>query len=390
MIRKKTIWFILPILLLMVYACSDKNAGNVIGPEPPGGSATSKMPLLDQTIRSYMNEYDIPGLSLAVTRNGKLVYVRGYGYADKAAGKKVTKESLFRIASVSKTFTAVTILHLKEEGKIDLDAKVFGKDGLLGTTYGTPPYKQYVTDITVNNLLHMTAGGWSNTGFDPMFSNDQLNGDELLSWILNNRPLENKPGTNYDYSNVGYFILGKIVEKVTGEPYAEYVKENILNPIGITDMEIAGNFLTQKKPEEVIYYAQRENLNPYYGSVTRLGGAGAWIATATDLVRLMVHIDGFSNPPDMLNAESMHVLTTPTVNPRAGAGLLISGSGNWWHTGHLAGTQAVLIRDTNGFSWAMLLNSASPKDSFLEVFRDGFMFKFVNDPNINWPNDNLF
>src|SRR5699024_6421871 len=133
-------------------------------------------------------------------------------------------------ASVSKTFTAVTILKLKEAGKLSLNDKVFGKDGILGTTYGTPPYKQYVTDITVNNLMHMTAGGWGNTGFDPMFSNSQLNGDELLSWILNNRPLEDKPGTEYDYSNVGYFILGKIIEKITGESYAQYVKEAVLKP----------------------------------------------------------------------------------------------------------------------------------------------------------------
>jgi CubicO group peptidase (beta-lactamase class C family) len=352
---------------------------------------TKPIPQLDQTIKGYMGEFSIPGLSLAVMNKGKLAYVRGYGYADMANDEKVTKKSLFRIASISKTITAVTILHLKQEGKLSINEKVFGTAGILGTTYGKRPYKQYVTDITINNLLHMAAGGWGNSGFDPMFSNSSLNGDQLLSWILNNRPLKYSPGTHWIYSNVGYFILGKVIEKVTGEPYGKYVKKNILKPIGITDMQIAGNYLSQKKPHEVVYYPQRDGLNPYSGSVTRLGAAGAWVATAADLVKFMVHIDGFPNPPDILNEESMYVLTTPTdINANSAAGLQISSSGNWWHTGHLAGTESVLIRDSNGFCWAMLLNSASPKDNFLSVFRDGFMFNFVNDPSTPWSNINLF
>src|SRR5699024_1209575 len=141
-------------------------------------------------------------------KNGRLVYAKGYGYANKESFIKVDTTSLFRIASLSKTITAIGIMQLIEKGKLSMDDKVFGKGGILGTEYGTPPYPEYVEEIKLKHLLHHTTGGWGRNP-DPAFSHPKMNADQIISWVIDNRPLKNPPGTQYLYSNFGYIILGK-------------------------------------------------------------------------------------------------------------------------------------------------------------------------------------
>src|SRR5690606_41739908 len=102
----------------------------------------------------------------------------------------------------------------------------------------------------VEQCLHHTFGGWGNASSDPMFQQPQLNGDDLLSWILNNRKLETVTGTKWAYSNVGFFILSKVVEKVTGKPYDTYVKDEIVRPAGRTDMQIGASTLSCRREME--------------------------------------------------------------------------------------------------------------------------------------------
>ncbi|WP_373615895.1 serine hydrolase domain-containing protein [Mucilaginibacter sp. OAE612] len=149
--------------------------------------------------------------------------MKAYGVSNKSKGTKAVISDRYRLASCSKQFTAVAIMKLLEQGKIKLSDKVFGDGAILGKTYGTKAYGLHITDITVDELLHHTSGGWGNETDDPMFSNPTMTTAQLITWTLDNRPLDHVPGTNYDYSNFGYCILGRVIEKITGQTYAEAV-----------------------------------------------------------------------------------------------------------------------------------------------------------------------
>ena len=151
---------------------------------------------IDSKLTTYMNQQSIPGLSIAVTKNERLVFAKGYGFADTSSHAPVTPNSIFRIASISKPITAVAIMELVKAGKLNLDSKVFGAGAILGTTYGTKPYAANVKLITVRQLASHTSG-WSNDGGDPMFMNLAMNQAQLIGWVLDNRPLKNAPGAAY-------------------------------------------------------------------------------------------------------------------------------------------------------------------------------------------------
>lgn len=344
---------------------------------------------VDHVVASFMSTYNVPGMSVAITRNGKLVYAKSYGKADIETGEDANNSSLYRIASLSKPITSITIMKFIEQGKLSMDSKVFGTDGLLGTDYGTQPYKSYVSDITIRDLLHHTAGGWSNNGSDPMFTNPSMSQIELISSTLDNISLKNKPGTVYAYSNFGYNILGRIIEKITGQSYEQYIKTTILQSAGITDMQISGNTLSDRKINEVKYYGQGGE-NPYSFNITRMDSHGGWLATATDLARLMVKADGFSSKPDMLNTSTISIMKTPSAaNPNYACGWAVNGADNWWHTGSLPGTATEMVRASNGFCWILLCNTRNKSNQFFTDL-DELIWKPVNDNTTRWPTKDLF
>jgi len=174
---------------------------------------------MDDVVAGFMTAHQVPGMSIAVARDGVLVHQKGYGMADRESGENVTPAHLFRIASVSKPITSVAIFHLTEQGKLKLDDPVFGPGAILGTDYGRPPYKPHVAEIRLKHLLTHTAGGWQNDDSDPMFRNTAMNHRQLITWAIDGVPLANAPGEHYAYSNFGYCVVGRIVEKVTGKPY---------------------------------------------------------------------------------------------------------------------------------------------------------------------------
>src|ERR1043166_4656516 len=305
-----------------------------------------------EAANAFCKDFNIPGLSVAIARAGRLAYAEGFGAADK--GVAVRPSHLFRIASVSKPITSVAIFTLIEQGKLKLEDRVFGTNGILGTAYGRRPYRPYIEDITVEHLLTHTAGGWQNDGNDPMFKNPQMNHQQLISWTIDNQPLANPPGTKHAYSNFGYCVLGRVIEKVTRQPYANYVGQAVLGRCGITDMRIAGNTKAQRLPNEVAYFPDG---NPYGMNVTRMDSHGGWIASASDLAQLALHVDGFSAERDVLKLETIRTMTAPSAANRGYAkGWAISGR-NWWHNGSLPGTTSIMVRTGSGFCWAALANA---------------------------------
>ena len=334
--------------------------------------------------RAFMEKYSVPALSISISRNGKFVYEHPFGMADKKEAQQLVSNSLFRIASVTKPITSVTIFRLMEQGKLSLTDKVFGPSGILETKFGKPPYKQYVTDITVDHLLTHTCGGWPNDSTDPMFQHESWDHAQLISWTLENLPLTYLPGQHWAYSNFGYCVLGRVIEQVTGQPYAEYVQRSILGPCGLSDMNIARNRENERFPNEVAYYGQSGE-DPYDMNVTRMDSHGGWIASASDLVRFLDHVAGFPGSPSLLKPGSIKIMTTPSpAYPHSSAakyarGWMVrnNGAGNWWHNGSLPGTTTIMVRTATGMCWAALTNTRTEPSDEISGALDALVWNMV-------------
>ena len=332
-------------------------------PQPTQAERTA----MSDLARAFMEKYAVPGLSIAVGHGGAIIYQDAFGLADREKKEAVTPRHLFRIASVSKTITSVAIFSLIESGRISLTDTVFGPNAVTGTDYGKPPYHPGVDQITIEHLLTHTGGGWSNRANDPMFSNLSMNHAQLISWTLRNRPLDHPPGQNFAYSNFGFCVLGRVIETITRQPYADYARDAVLKRCGVTDMTIAGNTLALRQPSEVKYYSPSGN--PYSMNVTRMDSHGGWIATPTDLVQFFMHVDGFPAPPNILKPQTIEAMTTgSSANTGYAKGWEVNRAHNWWHNGFFSGTSTIAVRTHSGFCWAAFTNTRanSAMDSDLD------------------------
>ena len=208
---------------------------------PLSGAAVPEMAAYDQAIADFMRKHAIPGGAVAVLRGGKLIYARGFGYADVETKTPAQPDALFRIASVSKPITSAAIMKLVEEGKLELDDRVAPFIAHLTPAPGAtvdPRWEQ----ITVRHLLNHT-GGWDRTkpngGFDPIdrpaVAAAAVNAPApasaaTLIRYMKGMPVDFTPGEKFAYSNFGYIILGRVIERVSGMPYAEYVRARVLQP----------------------------------------------------------------------------------------------------------------------------------------------------------------
>ena len=306
---------------------------------------------------AFLSAHSVPGLAVAVARDGELLYERGFGLADRDKNEKVTPAHLFRIASVSKPITSVTLFRLMEEKRLTLEDTVFGPGGILGDDFGTRPYKQWVEQIRIKHLLTHTGGGWQNDGADPMFRNPGMDHKQLIRWAIGNLALAHPPGEHYAYSNFGFCILGRVIEKLTGVAYERHVRDAILKRCGITGMRIGGNTLRERAPGEVVYYGAGRQ-NPYDMNVRRMDSHGGWLATARDLAMFASHVDGHSARRNILKPESIREMTTASAaNASYAKGWAVNGAPNWWHTGSLPGTTSIMVRTASGFCWAGLVNT---------------------------------
>jgi len=338
-------------------------------------------PDAEKVVNSFLHKWSIAGASVAIAKDGKLIYARGFGYADTVSKTTAQPFSQFRIASISKLITAIAVMKLHEEGKLSLGEKVFGPDGILNDPYFADPRDKRVYNITVEQLLSHEAG-WTQRYGDQMFMpivvaekmnvKPPVDTKTILRFALDKR-LHYTPGMGRAYSNLGYSVLGLIIEKITGMPYEKYCKYEILEPLGIYDMTIAGNLQSEKAPFEVTYYETTgvvlkpsiygtgEMVPPRYGGndIRSLGGAGAWIATAPDLMRLLLAVDGFQTRPDILSNQSIQFMTDISNGfaPVGWKGTVVDG--NWWRTGSFPGSAGMLKRQPDGTAWVVLLNSSA-------------------------------
>jgi CubicO group peptidase (beta-lactamase class C family) len=339
---------------------------------------------MGRLVAEFKRSFSVPAFSVAIARNGQFVYDEAFGVADRQKAEMTQQSSLFRIANISMPITSVTIFSLIEQGKLNLNDKVFGPSGVLGTKYGKGPYKQYVTDVTVDSLLTHTSGGWAADSTDPMFQHDGWDQEKLISWTIENLPLSSPPGQNWAYSNFGYCVLGRVIEQVTGQPYANYVQANILAPCGIQDMQIAKNKEGQRYPNEVVYYGQYSD-DPYKINVTRMDSDAGWIATSSDLVQFLNHLGGFPNNPSLLKPQTIQMMTTPapaypqTTPARYARGWMVRSDipGTWWHDGSLPGSTTIAVHTSSGMCWAGLANTRTEPHNVIDTALDTLIWNMV-------------
>lgn len=358
-----------------------------------------------------MRKWEIAGASIAIAKDGKLVFARGFGFADTTARIETQPYSKFRIASISKLVTAAAIMKLQEEGKLSIHDKVFGNVGILNEEYYSNPKDKRVYDITVAHLLSHEAGLTQRYGdhmFMPLLIADKMgvkppvNIKTIIRYALDKR-LHYTPGSGRAYSNIGYSILGLIIEKVSGKSYEEYCKNSILEPLGIYDMTLAGNLHSQKAPFEVTYYEPTdvalkpsiygtgELVLPTYGGndIQALGGAGAWLATAPDLMRILLAVDGFGSRQDILSDQSIRFMTD-NKNGFAPVGWKTTVyNGTWWRTGSFPGSAGMMKRQSDGIAWVVLFNSSSWNGPEIYSYINNLMYRIISQIK-EWPDYDLF
>ncbi|WP_423127651.1 serine hydrolase domain-containing protein [Gaoshiqia sp. Z1-71] len=367
-------------------------------------------PYIQGQMERFMAQWGLRGVSIAVVKDEQLVYAQGFGMADDN-GTQVQPGHLFRLASVSKLITAVAIMKLVEENKLSLDDCVFGPDGILKNPILDQVRDKKIYRITVRHLL-AHSGGWTQRYGDPAFNlltiAEKL-GDmppasiETLYRYISTRWLSFAPGSQVAYSNIGYMFLGEVISKAAGKPYETYIQDDVLLPCGIMDMHVGNSYQKYRQSNEVQYYEQdgSEMIPEFNGSgmlvaksnggnpIEMLGAAGGWISSAAELAKFITLIDGQSAIADILTEKSILEMTDNTYAKGPLGWKTTLSNGNWWRTGSMAGTSAMLKKQPDGITWVFLANSSSWKGSMLPAEIDRLMHKITSLVK-EWPERDLF
>jgi CubicO group peptidase (beta-lactamase class C family) len=182
---------------------------------------------IDDYCNAQLAKQHIPGLSIGVVDHGKLVTARAYGLADVELNVPASKDTVYEIGSMTKQFTATLVMMLAEQSEIGLDDKI---SKFLAHT------PEAWKDITVRQLLTHTSGihGYTEVGDFMMLARNTHTQDEIVK-MVSGMPLDFVPGAQWKYSNTGYYLLGMIIEKVSGKSYDDYLSERILKPLGMNE-----------------------------------------------------------------------------------------------------------------------------------------------------------
>ena len=400
------------------------------GLRPSLARADDDLASFDKLFTDFIAEHKLPGAAVAVTRGGKLVYARGIGLADTEKKRPVQPDSLFRIASVSKPITAVAVMMLAEQGKLKLD------DPALKYVKLKPPvgaeFDKRWEKVTIRQCLQHT-GGWDRAkkgGFDPIAVPGRITqalelvgppaADDVVRYMLG-QPLDFDPGAKMAYSNLGYLVLGRAIETVTGQKYEPWVKKNVLAPLGITAMALGRGVPEKRAKGEVSYYDAKKRTGtclypPRAGEKVPLpDGAqnvegyeahGGWVASAVDLVRFACAFDYGKKSP-LLSADSIKEMW---ARPEGAAGFDAEkkprpayygcgwnvrpvgdgGETTAWHAGLISGTSTLLVRRHDGLNWAVLFNTDANSDGKQPSSLIDVPMHTAADAVKTWPAGDLF
>lgn len=300
---------------------------------PTTGSAVPAFEPLDEALLEFGKIIASQAFTVAVSKDGQLLYSRGYGWRDADKTQPTEPDTLLRIASVTKPITAAAVRQLIRQQKLSLDTQPFELLKLAPPPGAEPDPR--LKAITVAHLLDH-KGGWDrDAAFDPMFRIHRVERTlrlrrpakpiDVIRYMLG-QPLQFDPGERYAYSNFGYCVLGRVIEKVTGKSYFDYVGNEVCRPLGITDIKLARNLARARDPREVGYPAPNVN-------VEVMDAHGGLIASAPALCVFLDHY--------WLNGEPRRSRQRQS----------------WVFFGSLPGTTAMVCQRPDGYNIAALYNN---------------------------------
>lgn len=310
---------------------------------------------VDDYVHAEMQKRNIPGLALAVVKDGEIIKTKGYGLANVELKVPVTTETVFKIGSVSKPIIAMGIMSLVEEGKISLDDKV--------SRYldGTPNAWR---EITIRHLLSHTSGIVREA---PGFDSAKIQADADVIKTAYPLPLTFAPGEKYEYCNVGYFSLAEIIRRVTGKPWAEFLSERIFRPLGMnaTRTTVFDEIVPNRANAYSFQNGKLRNAEVYLA----LRPSGAFLSTIMDLAAL----GGALDSPGFLSPETRTLMWTPFklndgANSVYGLGWAldeVNGHKRIRHAGSLNGFKSEFARFANDRVSVIVLtnlNEAAPNE----------------------------
>ena len=350
------------------------------GKFPITGKAGPGLETLDEGLQMLMTRHGMPGAALAIAKDGKLVYAKGFGWADLSAAATVNPLTLFGLASLSKPLTAMAILWLIEHGMLRLDDRAFE---ILADIRPLPGVKldPNLHKVTVRQLLNHTAGWDRDESGDPANWEPQIaralgveppvNPDQFIAYIMG-LPLDYVPGTKMEYSNIGFIILGRIIEKVSGEPYEQFVQKHVLQPAGVQHAFISRGHRAYGSNEARRYLVGTSILLPPM-DLPMVQGAGGWTASAVDMVRVLTALDGSRGARLLKDATLREMIAPPPapIKPRPDG--TFNGLGwptvvnqpngfGYAHDGNFHGMRTYLKRTPRGVNWALFFNVSAQPD----------------------------
>ncbi|MEX2232512.1 MAG: serine hydrolase [Cyclobacteriaceae bacterium] len=243
------------------------------------GASETSLPPVDQLINGLYNFLDgkaASGIAVLVSKDGKVIYKKGFGYADIEKKKLIRPDTKFRIGSITKQFTGAAILKLQEEGKISVTDKL---------SKFLPDFPR-AGEITIHHLLTHTSGIHSYTSKPEFISKvtSSITEEDLIAFFKND-PYDFSPGEKWLYNNSAFFLVGHIIGKVAGKPYGDYLKETFFDPLGMTNTGVHSSKLNLQ--DEAMGYTKE---NGQYKPATNwemswAGAAGAIYSTVEDLYK---------------------------------------------------------------------------------------------------------
>jgi D-alanyl-D-alanine carboxypeptidase len=308
--------------------------------------------VFDNVISQRLIPADVSA-SVAVLVDGELVHHAAFGVRVAGSGEPTEVTDRFRIASISKTITAIVIIQMVERGELSLDQPV---GQILLDHLGVMPTDPDAPGLTVRQLLSHTSGFPKYQSV--FFSNGAVSYADAAR-IGMSGPVSPEPGA-FTYSNMNFAVLSVLIEAVTGEAYERVVADRLLAPLGFTDMRMTSTF--DVGPDEVSH-------NPRAGRnyMEVLGGAGAWNATPTEVATIYNSIDPATRGWKALSPASMALMRQGVPTTQAGStyglGIFNYPGDAWGHTGTIERAHSMVLVQPDGVTWAISVSGETPSNT---------------------------
>ncbi len=291
---------------------------------------------IDELFRDFSG--DQPGASVMVIRDGKPIFAKAYGMANVEQNVRCTTNSNFRLASVTKQFTAMGIMILVERGKLSLDDKI---------TKFFPGFPKYGDQITVRHLLTHTSGVFDYDDHVPPGTTVQLKDKDVLQTVREHDGAYFPPGTKFRYSNSGYALLALIIEKVSSQSYAQFQKANIFDPVGMKNTVAFEEGISTVQNRAFGYARENSTLVPKDQSLTSavLGDGGIY-SSVVDLFKWdqALYTEKLISSKMLKDAYTVHSKDSDMAGSGYGYGWYVAGPDHVWHYGSTCGFNTMINR----------------------------------------------